>query len=314
MPRVTMLKSRLTIQIRKYSLPVALKVMASRWVLLLTSTSTGVSLLVGNKQDNPNLKSYQLQTCLDGHGALCRATLQPSRLYWLFTIAEASAMIVVHHLNNSRSQRVLWLLEEMGLEYEIKRYQRDPRTMLAPASLKAVHPLGKSPVITDGANTIAESGAIIEYLLERYGNGRLVPPPGTPEKLRWTYWLHFAEGSAMPPLLLKLVFDKVESSPMPFFIKPIARGIAQKVKSSFILPNITSQLAYMEAELETSTWFAGNEFSAADIQMSFPLEAAASRAGLDARLPKLTAFLQRIHARPAYQRALERGGPYDFAK
>jgi glutathione S-transferase len=229
-------------------------------------------------------------------------------------LPEASAMIVVHHLNNSRSQRVLWLLEELGLEYEIKRYQRDPKTMLAPASLKAVHPLGKSPVITDGVNTIAESGAIIEYLLERYGKGSLVPPPGTPEKLRWTYWLHFAEGSAMPPLLLKLVFDKVESSPMPFFIKPIARGIAQKVKSSFILPNITSQLAYMEAELDASTWFAGNEFTAADIQMSFPLEAAASRAGLDARLPKLTAFLQRIHARPAYQRALERGGPYDFAK
>ena len=119
-------------------------------------------------------------------------------------------MIVVHHLNNSRSQRVLWLLEELGLDYEVKRYQRDPKTMLAPASLKAVHPLGKSPVITDGANTIAESGAIIDYLVERYGNGRLVPAAGTPDKLRWTYWLHFAEGSAMPPLLMKLVFDKIE--------------------------------------------------------------------------------------------------------
>jgi glutathione S-transferase len=223
-------------------------------------------------------------------------------------------MIVVHHLNNSRSQRVLWLLEELGLEYEVKRYQRDPKTMLAPASLKAVHPLGKSPVITDGANTIAESGAIIEYLIERYGNGRLIPAAGTPEKLRWTYWLHFAEGSAMPPLLMKLVFDKVESSPMPFFVKPIARGIASKVKNSFILPNIHSQLAYMEAELENTKWFAGNEFTAADIQMSFPLEAAAMRGGLDERLPKLMAFLQRIHARPAYQRALEKGGPYDFAK
>ena len=175
-------------------------------------------------------------------------------------------MIVVHHLNNSRSQRVLWLLEELGLEYEVKRYQRDPKTMLAPASLKAVHPLGKSPVITDGAHTIAESGAIIDYLVERYGNGRLIPAAGTPEKLRWTYWLHFAEGSAMPPLLMKLVFDKVESSPMPFFVKPIARGIAGKVKNSFILPNINSQLAYMEAELESTKWFAGNEFTAADIQ------------------------------------------------
>ena len=136
-------------------------------------------------------------------------------------------MIVVHHLNNSRSQRVLWLLEELGLDYEVKRYQRDPKTMLAPASLQAVHPLGKSPVITDGANTIAESGAIIDYLVERYGNGRLIPAAGTPDKLRWTYWLHFAEGSAMPPLLLKLVFDKVESSPMPFFVKPIARHCQQ---------------------------------------------------------------------------------------
>ena len=223
-------------------------------------------------------------------------------------------MIVVHHLNNSRSQRVLWLLEELGLEYEVKRYQRDPKTMLAPAALKAVHPLGKSPVITDGANTVAESGAIIEYLVERYGNGRLVPAAGSPEKLRYTYWLHFAEGSAMSPLLMKLVFDKVETNPMPFFAKPIARGIAQKVKSTFVQPNIDNQLAYMEAELDKNKWFAGNEFSAADIQMSFPLEAAASRAGLDARLPKLTAFLQRIHARPAYQRALERGGPYDYAK
>lgn len=223
-------------------------------------------------------------------------------------------MIVVHHLNNSRSQRVLWLLEELGLEYEVKRYQRDPVTMLAPASLKAVHPLGKSPVLTDGANTVAESGAIIDYLVERYGNGRLVPAAGTPEKLRWTYWLHFAEGSAMSPLLMKLVFDKVEASPMPFFAKPIARGIARKVKSTFVEPNIASQLAYMEAELDKHKWFAGNEFSAADIQMSFPLEAAASRAGLDGSLPKLTAFLQRIHARPAYQRALERGGPYDYAK
>jgi len=223
-------------------------------------------------------------------------------------------MIVVHHLNHSRSQRVLWLLEELGLEYEVQHYQRDPQTMLAPASLKAVHPLGKSPVITDGDNTVAESGAIIEYLLERYGNGRLVPASGTPEKLRYTYWLHFAEGSAMPPLLMKLVFDKVQTSPMPFFAKPIAKAIAHKVKRMLVQPNIDNQLAYMEAELGKSPWFAGNEFSGADIQMSFPLEAAASRAGLDARWPNLTDFLQRIHARPAYQRALKRGGPYAYAK
>ena len=223
-------------------------------------------------------------------------------------------MLTVHHLETSRSQRILWLLEELAVPYDIRLYRRDPVSRLAPAALKQIHPLGKSPVVTDGDTVVAESGAIIEYLVERYGNGRLVPAAGTPEKLRWTYWLHFAEGSAMPPLLMKLIFDKIESSPMPFFVKPVARGIASKVKNSFIMPNINSQLAYMEAELEKEKWFAGNEFTAADIQMSFPLEAAAMRGGLDAHLPKLTAFLQRIHARPAYQRALERGGPYDFAK
>jgi glutathione S-transferase len=222
-------------------------------------------------------------------------------------------MIVVHHLNNSRSQRVLWLLEELSILYEIKRYQRDPKTMLAPPELRAVHPLGKSPVIVDDGVTVAESGAIIEYLIERYGDGRLIPAAGTPERLRWTYWLHFAEGSAMPPLLLKLIFDRIETGPMPFFVRPVARAIAQKVKSLFIMPNITAQLAFMEGELGKSEWFAGDAFSAADIQMSFPLEAAASRGGLDARYPKMTAWLQRIHARPAFLRALERGGPYDFA-
>lgn len=222
-------------------------------------------------------------------------------------------MIVVHHLNNSRSQRILWLLEELGLPYEIKKYQRDPKTMLAPPELRAVHPLGKSPVITDGDITVAESGAIIEYLLETYGEGRLVPPAGTPDKRRFTYLLHYAEGSAMPPLLLKLVFDKVETSPMPFFAKPIAKGIAQKVKSSFIMPNLKANLDFLEGELQQSTWFAGEAFTAADIQISFALEAAAARGGLDARYPKLSDFLQRIHARPAYQRALERGGKYDYA-
>ncbi len=222
-------------------------------------------------------------------------------------------MIVVHHLNNSRSQRILWLLEELGLDYEIKRYERNPKTMLAPPELKAVHPLGKSPVITDGDLVVAESGAIVEYLIDRYGNGRLVPAAGTPERLRYTYFLHFAEGSAMSPLLMKLVFDKIENGPMPFFAKPIARSIARKVKDSFIMPNIRSQLDFLEAELGKSSWFAGEEFSAADIQMSFALEAAASRGGLGSQYPRLAGFLQRIHARPAYQRALERGGPYAYA-
>jgi glutathione S-transferase len=219
-------------------------------------------------------------------------------------------MIIVHHLNNSRSQRVLWLLEELGLEYEIRRYQRDPKTMLAPPSLRAVHPLGKSPVITDGALTLAESGAIIEYVVDRYGDGRLAPATGTPERLRYTYWLHYAEGSAMPPLLLKLIFDRIETAPMPFFARPIARAIAGRAKSSFIEPQIALHLTYMESELARQRWFAGNEFSAADIQMSFPIEAAAVRVGLGASRPKLAAFLDRIHARPAYQRALERGGEF----
>ena len=223
-------------------------------------------------------------------------------------------MIIVHHLNNSRSQRILWLLEELGLEYDIKRYQRDPKTMLAPPEVRQIHPLGKSPVITDGDLTLAESGAIIEYLVGRYGNGRLEPAAGTPAKLRYTYWLHYAEGSMMPPLLMKLIFDRLERTPMPFFVKPIARAIAQKTKSSFIEPNINRHLDYMEAELGKTAWFAGPEFTAADVQMSFPLEAAVSRGGLDAKRPNLMAFLERIHARPAYKKAIERGGKYELLR
>ena len=222
-------------------------------------------------------------------------------------------MLVVHHLNNSRSQRVLWLLEELGLPYEIAHYQRDAKTMLAPPELLAVHPLGKSPVITNGNTTVAETGAIVEYLLETCGGGRLLPAPGTPEALRYRYWLHFAEGSAMPPLLLTLIFDRVANGPMPFFVRPVARAIAAKVMDLMVRPNIARQLDFMEAELGRSLWFAGNELTGADIMMSFPLEAAAQRAGLDGRRPKLMAFLDRIHARPAYKQALARGGRYDFA-
>ena len=227
-------------------------------------------------------------------------------------------MIVVHHLNNSRSQRVLWLLEELGLPYEVKRYERDPKTMLAPPELRAVHPLGKSPVLTDGKLTLAESGAIIEYLVEMYGNAdscaMLAPEHGTPDYLRYRYWLHYAEGSLMSPLLLKLVFDTVETSPMPFFIKPIAKAISGRTKSSFITPQLATHLDYLEAELGKSLWFVGKEFTAADVQLSFPLETAAARGGLDASRPLLMAFLRRIHDRPAYQRALERGGEYSIVK
>ncbi|MGH8560940.1 MAG: glutathione S-transferase [Nevskiales bacterium] len=224
-------------------------------------------------------------------------------------------MIIVHHLNNSRSQRVLWLLEELGLDYEVRRYQRDAKTMLAPPELRAVHPLGKSPVITDGEMTLAESGAIIEYLAGRHGGGKLVvPTPGTPVRLRYLYWMHYAEGSAMPPLLMKLIFDRIETAPMPFFAKPIARAIAGKAKSSFIGPQIKLHLDYMESELNKHSWFTGEDFTAADIQMSFPLEAAAARGGLDTGYPRLSAFLKTIHARPAYQRALEKGGTYELLR
>ncbi|SFM73653.1 glutathione S-transferase [Variovorax sp. OV329] len=223
-------------------------------------------------------------------------------------------MITVHHLNNSRSQRVLWLLEELGQPYEIIRYQRDPATMLAPASLKAVHPLGKSPVVvTDDGLTLAESGAIIETLAERYGQGQLAPAPGTPEAARYRYWLHYAEGSAMPPLLLKLIFDRIEKSPVPFFAKPIVKGVVDKTKSAFIAPQLKTHLDFMEGELGKTPWFAGESFSAADIQMSFAVEVARARGGLDASRPKLMAWLERIHARPAYQRALERGGRFELS-
>ena len=221
-------------------------------------------------------------------------------------------MLTVHHLENSRSQRILWLLEELGLEYEIRHYARDPLTRLAPPELRAVHPLGKSPVVTEGGATIAESGAIIEYLLERHGGGRLIPPAGTPERLRYTYWLHFAEGSAMPPLLMKLVFDKIETAPMPFFARPIARAISKNVKTLLIAPNLERHLTFMEDALGAAEWFAGAEFTAADIQMSFPVEASRGRAGLDASRPRLMRYLDRIHARPAYQRALARGGPFEL--
>jgi glutathione S-transferase len=220
-------------------------------------------------------------------------------------------MITVHHLENSRSQRVLWLLEELGLPYEVKRYARDKKTSLAPPELLQVHPLGKSPVIGDGGITVAETGAIVEYLLDKVAGTPLKPSPGTPEQRRYTYWLHFAEGTAMSPLLMTLIFNRIKTAPMPFFAKPIARAIADKTLNGFVNPNIQRQLAYLEAELATRDWFAGNTFSAADVMISFPFEVAATRAGLDAaHYPKLAAFLERIHARPAYQRALERGGPY----
>ncbi|MGF7173779.1 glutathione S-transferase [Azospirillum doebereinerae] len=222
-------------------------------------------------------------------------------------------MITVHHLNNSRSQRVLWLLEELELPYEVVRYERDPATMAAPASLRAVHPLGKSPVVVDDGLTIAESGAILEYIVGQHGHGRLRPAPGTAERLRCTYWLHYAEGSLMPLLLLKLVMDRMGRPPMPFLLRPLARQIGRGVTGVMVTPRLTQHLDFLEESLKNAPWFAGEEFSVADIQMSFPIEAAASRAGLNGSRPWLMAWLERIHARPAYRRALDRGGPYAYA-
>jgi glutathione S-transferase len=219
-------------------------------------------------------------------------------------------MIVVHHLAASRSQRVIWLLEELGVPYEVKRYERNPKTMLAPPELRAVHPLGKSPVITDGDKTIAETGAIVDYLIGTYGNGRLVPAAGTAERLRYDYWMHYAEGSAMPPLVMKLIFGHLADSPqMPFFIKPVARMISKGVIGSYLDPQIKTHIAFWDAELGKSAFFAGNELTGADVMMSFPVEAAAGRGTLTERLQ---GFLTTIHARPAYQAALKTGGPYSL--
>ena len=221
-------------------------------------------------------------------------------------------MIVVHHLNNSRSQRILWMLEELGLPYEVKRYEREP-SMQAPASLRAIHPLGKSPVITDGDKTLAESGAILEYLAETYGGGKLAPPPGTPERLNYTYFMHYAEGSLMPLLFMKLVFNKLPER-VPFLMRPVARAISAGADKSLLGPQLANHFAFLEGELGKHEWFAGKDFSAADIQMSFPIEAATARAGLGGKLPRLKAFVERIRARPAYHRAIEKGGAYEQLK
>ena len=205
---------------------------------------------------------------------------------------------------------MLWLLEEPGVDYSIELFQRDAKTLLAPPELTAVHPLGKSPVITDGKQTLAESGAIIEYLNDAYGAGRFAPVAASPDWLRYRCWMHYAEGLLMPLLLMKLVFDRIAKAQMPFFAKPVAKAIADRAKKSFVMPQIERHLDFLEAELGKSEWFAGSRFTAADVQMSFPVEAAAARAGLGANRPRLMDFLARIHARPAYGRALARGGEY----
>lgn len=223
-------------------------------------------------------------------------------------------MITVHHLNHSRSQRVLWLLEELGLPYELVCHQRDPQTLLAPPALKSIHPLGKAPILIDGEQVLAESGAILEHLAERYDRDHALSAasPGA-ERDRQRYWLHYAEGSLMPPLLLSLVVSRIRDAKVPFFVRPIARRIADKVDGGFVQPQLATHLAFIEAELGRSPWFGGDRLGIADIQMSFPVQAAKARLGLE-RYPRLQAFLQRIEARPAYQRALDRGGPFDLLR
>jgi glutathione S-transferase len=217
-------------------------------------------------------------------------------------------MITVHHLNHSRSQRVLWLLEELGLPYEIRHYQRNAKTMLAPPELKAVHALGKSPVITDGAITVAETGAIIEYLVSK-ADGAL-KPKATEDARRYTYWLHYAEGSLMPLMIVALLMGRIAAAPWP--VRPIAKAIAGQVRKAYLGPNLDCTLAFIESELSQRPWFAGADFSAADVQMSFPLQAAAARGGMDARYPQISAWLARVEARPAYQTALAKGGPFQL--
>ncbi|NVB83026.1 MAG: glutathione S-transferase [Kofleriaceae bacterium] len=216
-------------------------------------------------------------------------------------------MLTVHHLNNSRSQRVLWLLEELGVPYEIVKYERDPKTMLAPPELQKIHPLGKSPVVTDEGQTLAESAAILEYIVEKYGNGRLVPAKGTPEYTKCRYYMHYAEGSLMPLLLVKLLMSRVRKAPA--LVRPIAKAIAGKLDGTFTNPNLTRHVGFLAGELAKSPYFAGSELTVADIQMSFPMEAIAARVP-DVPNP-ISAFVERIHERPAFKKALERGGPYD---
>lgn len=226
-------------------------------------------------------------------------------------------MLTVHHLETSRSHRVLWLLEELGLPYELKVYQRDKATRLAPPALRQVHPLGKSPVVTDGAEVVAESGAIIEYLVEKHGQraqgdlAHLQPAPGTPEHRQCRFWMHYAEGSLMNWLVMKLVFTTIPTQPMPFFVRPIARALCGNVQRRLVNPNLETALAFIDEHLAQTPWFAGEHLSMADFQMSFAVEALLARAdGSSTRArPHLKAYLERMRARPAYRRALDKGGP-----
>lgn len=214
--------------------------------------------------------------------------------------------IVVHHLEKSRSHRILWLLAELALPYELKIYRRDPKTMRADPALRQIHPLGKSPVVEVDGQIFAESGHIIESLVDGPGGGRLRPEE--PEARRqYDYWMHYAEGSLMPPLLIWLIFQKVKQAPVPFFVKPIAKTLVTKVDEAYTGPELRQHTRYLDDHLKANAWFAGASFSAADIQMSYPVEALMHRGGGEA--PHVKAWVERIRARDAYKEAEARGGP-----
>lgn len=219
-------------------------------------------------------------------------------------------MLIVHHLNNSRSQRVIWALEELNLPYQIVRYQREP-TMMAPPALKKVHPLGKSPVVEDNGLILAESGAILEYLQETYDPASLLRPESPGEKLACRFWLHYAEGSLMPLLMMKLVFSSLGKKPVPWALRPVGKALGQGVQKAWLNKQLVTHADYIENHLAQSAWFAGDTFSIADIQMSFPVMALLARGGMR-DLEHTQAWYQRIQCRPAFQRAIEQGGPFEI--
>ncbi len=221
-------------------------------------------------------------------------------------------MITVHHLEQSRSMRILWLLEELEVDYTIKLYQRDPETSLAPPELFKIHPLGKSPVIDDDGRVIAETGTIIEYLVGRYGKNQFRPAAQTDDEINYLYWLHFAEGTMMPPMVMSLVLGRIAETPMPFFVKPIAKNIAAKLREVMVDRHLPNHFAMIDKALDGKEFLVGDRLSGADIMMSFPLEAAVTRTDAGTKYPNIANYVKRIQARPAYLAAYEKAGPYDF--
>ncbi len=220
-------------------------------------------------------------------------------------------MLTLHHLQNSRSQRILWLLEELGVTYQVIEYKRNPITQLAPDDLKAVHPLGKAPILTDGPLSIAESGAIVDYLIDTYAQGKWQPVRHTQDWLRYRFAMHFAEGSLMPQLVITLLLTTAKQK-TPFLVRPVIKAVESGILKQYVKPTLNAQLAYLEQELEQAAWFAGSEPTGADVMLSFPLEAARAR-GLLKRYPNLRAWVNQVHARPAYKRALAKTSTYDYA-